>query len=76
MSPRQPVLSGDRLIKALAKDGWEAVRQRGSHVRLKKSGRRNALVVPLHREIKKGTLAGILRDAELTGDDLERLLGR
>lgn len=59
MSPRQPVVSGERLIKALGKDGWETVRQRGSHVRLKKPGRRHALVVPLHREIRKGTLAGI-----------------
>lgn len=38
MSPRQPVVSGERLIKALRKDGWEAIRQRGSHVRLKKEG--------------------------------------
>lgn len=61
MSPRQPVVSGERLIKALRKEGWEVVRQRGSHVRLKKTGRRHALVVPLHRELRRGTLAGILR---------------
>ena len=75
MSPRQPVVSGERLVKALRKDGWVAVRQRGSHVRLKKSGRRNALVVPLHKEIRRGTLGGILRDADLSIDDLLRLLG-
>ncbi|HMC49460.1 MAG TPA: type II toxin-antitoxin system HicA family toxin [Solirubrobacterales bacterium] len=74
MSPRQPVVSGERLIKALGKEGWEAVRQRGSHVRLKKAGRRHALVVPLHRELRRGTLAGILRDADLSVDDLRRLL--
>ncbi len=73
MSPRQPVVSGERLIKALRKEGWE-VRQRGSHVRLKKTGRRHALVVPLHREIRGGTLAGILRDADLSPDELRRLL--
>lgn len=56
MSPRQPVVSGERLIKALRKEGWEVVRQRGSHVRLKKIGRRHALVVPLHRELRRGTL--------------------
>ena len=55
MSPRQPVVSGERLIKALRKEGWEVVRQRGSHVRLKKAGRRHALVVPLHRELRRGT---------------------
>jgi predicted RNA binding protein YcfA (HicA-like mRNA interferase family) len=68
------VVSGERLIKALRKDGWEVVRQRGSHVRLKKRGRGHALVVPLHREIRRGTLAGILRDADLSADDLRRLL--
>lgn len=74
MTPHQPVVSGKRLIKALEKDGWEVVRQRGSHVRLKKAGRRIALVVPLHKEIKRGTLGGILRDADLSSDDLRRLL--
>jgi predicted RNA binding protein YcfA (HicA-like mRNA interferase family) len=74
VTPRQPVVSGDQLIKALGKDGWEVVRQRGSHVRLKKAGRRNALVVPLHKEIKRGTLGGVLRDADLSADDLRRLL--
>ena len=74
MTPRQPVVSGQRLVKALRKDGWEVVRQRGSHVRLKKPDTRNALVVPLHKEIKRGTLGGILRDADLSADDLRRLL--
>jgi predicted RNA binding protein YcfA (HicA-like mRNA interferase family) len=68
------VVSGERLIKALGKDGWVVARQRGSHVRLKKPGYRNALVVPLHKEIKRGTLGGILRDADLSADDLRRLL--
>jgi len=74
VTPHQPVVSGKRLIKALEEDGWEVVRQRGSHVRLKKHGRRIALVVPLHKEIKRGTLGGILRDADLSTDDLRRLL--
>ena len=74
MNPPQPVVSGKRLIKALEKEGWKSIRQRGSHVRLKKSGRRHALVVPLHKEIKRGTLGGILRDADLSADDLRRLL--
>ncbi|MGZ5325091.1 MAG: type II toxin-antitoxin system HicA family toxin [Solirubrobacterales bacterium] len=46
----------------------------GSHVRLKKAGRRHALVVPLHKEVSKGTLAGILRDAGLRADRLRELL--
>ena len=42
MSPRQPVVSGERLIKALRKEDWELVRQRGSHGRLKKARRPRA----------------------------------
>jgi predicted RNA binding protein YcfA (HicA-like mRNA interferase family) len=76
VNPHQPVVSGRRLVKVLEAEGWEVARQRGSHVRLRKDGRRLALVVPLHRELKKGTVAGILRDAGLHPDDLRRLLER
>jgi predicted RNA binding protein YcfA (HicA-like mRNA interferase family) len=74
VSPRQPVVSGRSLVRALERDGWSVVRQRGSHVRLKRPGRRHALVVPLHKEVKKGTLAGILRDAGMSSDRLRELL--
>jgi len=50
------------------------VRQRSSHVRLKHPDRSVSLVVPLHRELKRGTLAGILRDADVDHDELRRLL--
>lgn len=74
MSDRLPVLSGAELIAALEKVGWASVRQRGSHVRLKHPERTMALVVPLHRELKRGTLSGILRDAGINRDELRRLL--
>lgn len=74
MSERLPVVSGNDLVKALGKRGWVAVRQRGSHVRLKHPERTTALVVPLHRELKRGTLAGILRDAGMDPDELRQLL--
>jgi predicted RNA binding protein YcfA (HicA-like mRNA interferase family) len=67
-----PVVSGQRLVKALQRAGWVTVRQRGSHVRLKcppQASRRNiSLTVPLHRELKRGTLAGILTDAGLDAE--------
>lgn len=72
MSERLPVVSGAQLIDALTKLGWVSIRQRGSHVRLKHPERAVSLVVPLHRELKRGTLAGILRDA---GVDREKLRG-
>jgi predicted RNA binding protein YcfA (HicA-like mRNA interferase family) len=74
VSGHLPVISGAQLIRALERLGWETVRQRGSHVRLRHPERRTFLVVPLHRELKRGTLRGILRDADLDPDELRRQL--
>lgn len=74
MNERLPVVSGAALIAALGKVGWQPVRQRGSHVRLKHTDQPLALVVPLHAELKRGTLAATLRDAGLDRDDLRRQL--
>lgn len=74
MSDALPVVSGRRLVKALERDGWQVARQRGSHVRLKHPDRRISLTVPMHRELKRGTLAGILTDAGLDSERLRRLL--
>jgi predicted RNA binding protein YcfA (HicA-like mRNA interferase family) len=70
LSGRLPVISGAELVAALGKLGWVVVRQRGSHVRLRHPERPVPLVVPLHRELKRGTLAGILRDADIRVEDL------
>ena len=74
MSERLPVVSGAKLIDVLQKLGWEVAPQRGSHVRLKHQDRAVSLVVPLHRELKRGTLNGILRDAGLSRDELREQL--
>jgi predicted RNA binding protein YcfA (HicA-like mRNA interferase family) len=74
VSSRLPVVSGSQLVRALERLGWQTVRQRGSHVRLRHPERRTFLVVPLHRELKRGTLHGILRDARLDVDELRKHL--
>lgn len=74
MSGRIPVVSGEQLVSALSTLGWVAIRQRGSHVRLRHPDRAVPLVVPLHRELKRGTLAGILRDAGVESDELRGML--
>ncbi len=74
MSERLPVVSGAQLIRVLEQLGWQVVRQRGSHVRLRHPDRENFLVVPLHKELKKGTLSGILRDSLVDREELRRLL--
>lgn len=62
--PKLPVLSGRDVIGALERLGFLQVRRKGSHVVLQRSG--IGCVVPMHREIKAGTLSGILRQAGLT----------
>ncbi len=60
--PKLPVVSGDKVIKLLLKLGYEIIRQKGSHVRLRKVtevGEHN-ITVPKHAEIAKGTLNDIL----------------
>jgi len=52
VSERLPVVSGAQLVQVLKKLGWDVVRQRGSHVRLKHPDRSTFLVVPLHRELR------------------------
>jgi predicted RNA binding protein YcfA (HicA-like mRNA interferase family) len=61
-------VTGPEAIRALQRLGFEKVRQRGSHVILKKETSEGAVgcVIPLHRELKIGTLHGILRQAKVT----------
>lgn len=70
--PKLPVLSGDDLIKILVKFGFEEVRQKGSHVSLQKVTAEKTFrtVVPLHKELAKGTLRDILNQSGLKKEDL------
>ena len=71
-----PSLPHDQIIRALQRDGWVVVRQRGSHVRLQKRTAAETLkvTVPTHRPVKRSTLAHILKQARLTAEDFESLL--
>ena len=54
-----PSLPYDRIIRALQRDGWIIVRQRGSHIRLQRriENKLLKLTVPAHRPVKRTTLA-------------------
>jgi len=69
--PRLKRVSGQEAISALEKLGFLKVRQRGSHVVLKRETSEGVTgcVVPLHKELAVGTLRGILRQAQVTPDD-------
>jgi predicted RNA binding protein YcfA (HicA-like mRNA interferase family) len=68
-------ITGSRLIQALGKFGFEVIRTKGNHHFLRhKDGR--CTVVPIHRgeTIGRGLLSHILRDCEITKDELQKIL--
>ncbi|MGH9445342.1 MAG: type II toxin-antitoxin system HicA family toxin [Terriglobia bacterium] len=69
--PKLRPVSGEEAIRALERLGFRQVRQRGSHVILKRETAQGVVgcVVPLHRELAIGTLRGILQQARLTPEE-------
>ncbi|HIE27950.1 TPA: addiction module toxin, HicA family [Candidatus Poribacteria bacterium] len=69
--PKLRRVSGREAIRALERLGFVQVRQRGSHIVLKKNTPEGDVgcTVPLHRELAIGTLQGILRQAGITPDE-------
>lgn len=73
MSSKQPVINAKELIKILERNGFFFSRQNGSHaIYYNNDGRR--VTVPIHgkKDIGKGLLKQILKDAELNIDDLQQ----
>lgn len=65
-----PRVSGRDAARAFATIGYEEVRQRGSHIRLRhRTGERPPLTVPDHRELKTGLLHRLIRDAGMTVEE-------
>jgi predicted RNA binding protein YcfA (HicA-like mRNA interferase family) len=71
-----PSLGYEKVIKALKRDGWVVVRQKGSHIRLQKHMQDEVLklTIPAHRPIKKSTLSHILKQARLSVDKFLELV--
>jgi predicted RNA binding protein YcfA (HicA-like mRNA interferase family) len=69
--PKLPIISGKKAIQTLEKMGFVKSRQTGSHVVLKKLTAEGEIVcvVPLHRELRVGTLSGIIKQAQVTAND-------
>jgi predicted RNA binding protein YcfA (HicA-like mRNA interferase family) len=65
--PKLPRISGGECVAVLKRMGFVQLRQRGSHVVLRRG--QQGCVVPMHRELKVGTLAGVLRQAGIDSDE-------
>lgn len=75
MSTKQPVITGEALIRALRRVGFADIRTKGSHHFLAHPDGR-ATSVPVHgaANLKPGLLRGILRDVAISGAELRKLL--
>ncbi len=70
---RLPVISGDDFVKTVRKIGYVWDYTEGSHmILLHRSGRR--LSVPRHKELGRGLLRSLIRDAGLSREEFTRLL--
>jgi len=61
-----PIVSGNQILKLLQKEGFTITRQKGSHISLHKrleNGKIILVVVPRHKEIKKGTFLSIIKQS-------------
>jgi predicted RNA binding protein YcfA (HicA-like mRNA interferase family) len=65
--PELPHVSGTEAVRALQRLGFEVIRQKGSHIVMRRGS--SGCVVPNHREIKTGTLAGVLRQAGISANE-------
>jgi len=73
--PKLPTLSGKELVKAFTKLSYETDHQTGSHIILRnKNPPHRRLTIPNHKEISKGTLRAIIRQAGLSRNEFFELL--
>ena len=74
--PVLPKLSGKEVMQVFQRMGFRKVRQRGSHVvmKIETPQETTGCAIPMHRELKVGTLRGILRQAKVSAEEfLEHL---
>ena len=74
--PKLPIISGLKIVKALNKIGFEHIRTSGSHMILTKKNDNGKVTIPIpnHKELAKGTLKAIIKQAGLKLEDFLALL--
>jgi len=70
--PKLPILPGAQVVRALERLGFSVVRQLGSHIVMRRGTA--GCVVPNHREVKIGTLGGVLKQAGINADEFLQAL--
>ena len=72
MPPSLPHVSGAEVVRVLEKFGFRVMRQKGSHVVLRRGS--TGCVVPLHRDLKIGTLSSVLKQAGISAEEFAQAL--
>ena len=65
--PKLPHVSGATVVRALERLGFQKIRQSGSHVIMRRGAK--GCVVPMHSEVIVGTLAGFMRQADISAEE-------
>jgi predicted RNA binding protein YcfA (HicA-like mRNA interferase family) len=76
MSAKLPQIKGDRLVNVFKKLGWYIDRKSGGHVIMRHNSKpKIRVIIPIHSEpVKPGTLNNILKEAELSVEELKELM--
>jgi len=71
-----PVISGEKAVKCFEMLGYVVVRQKGGHIRMRHESdkSRKPLTIPKHKVLGKGLLRKLLRDAEISVEEFNKLL--
>ena len=69
-----PIISGNECIKALCRAGFSIVRQKGSHIVVRRNNPFSQIVVPEHKVLDRGTLRSIIRQSGLSIEDFNKYL--
>ncbi|MCF8084566.1 MAG: type II toxin-antitoxin system HicA family toxin [Deltaproteobacteria bacterium] len=68
--------SGEEVVRAFKRSGWHVARRKGSHVIMEKEGFDATPSIPVHKgkDVKKGTLRNLIRDAELSVEECLKVI--
>ncbi|MBD3388382.1 MAG: addiction module toxin, HicA family [Candidatus Altiarchaeales archaeon] len=73
MASKLPIVSGKQAVKAFNKLGYAVIRRRSSHIRLEHESKKK-ITIPDHKTLGKGILRKLIRDAEITIEEFNKLL--
>ncbi len=69
-----PVISGEECLKLLMKIGYRFLRQKGSHVVVRKDEPFSQIVIPNHKVLDRGTLRGIIKQTGLSVEEFNKII--